>query len=109
VVVERDARAVQGAHGPITVGIQPGQQPARGRAAGADTYRDEALRALGGADQGRRRWVGRPPVGEQPLIPGPQAGPRVVVDPLGPDGAGPVGDQLDVGQYYLPLKKSGWK
>lgn len=49
---------------------------------------------------GVSRWpagrVGRLPVSQQPLIPGVQPGPYLVVDPAGTGGAGPVGGQFGI-------------
>ena len=88
VVIERHAGVVQRPQHLLAMGIQPGQQPGRGRPA----------RPSSASVGGRWGWVGRLPVGQQPLIPGVQPGPGGVVDPLQAGGAGPVAGQLDVDQ-----------
>src|SRR4029453_2145361 len=58
VVVERHAQVVQAAQLLVTMAVQPGQQPGCGRTA----------RTSWSSAGGRWGWVGRLPVGEQPLI-----------------------------------------
>ena len=88
VVIERHAGVVQRPQHLLAMGIQPGQQPGRGRPA----------RPSSASVGGRWGWVGRLPVGDEPLIPGVQPGPGLVVDPTGTHPTGPVGDQLGVDQ-----------
>jgi hypothetical protein len=51
---------------------------------------DHALDQVGWNGRSRRGRVGRPPVGEQPLVADVQSGPCLVVDPTGARRAGPV-------------------
>jgi hypothetical protein len=84
VVVEGHAGVVQQPQHLVLVGVEPGQQPGGGRAAGTPSP----------PVTGPRGRVGRLPVGEQPLGAGVQPVPRLVVDPRQAGGAGPVGHQL---------------
>src|SRR5215207_4638769 len=84
VVVERHAGVVQRPQHLVPVGIQPGQQPGCGRTA----------RTSWSSAAGRWGWVGRLPVGDEPLISGVQPGPGLVVDPTGTHPTGPVAGQL---------------
>src|SRR5829696_10076146 len=77
VVVKGDARVVQGPQDLTAMGIQPGQQVGRGYAAWL------APAAAGGW----WGWVGRLPVGDEPLVAAPEPAPRLVVHPAGAGGA----------------------